>query len=83
MCDDIFRIDIFADFELDCAHIKVTAQGPEVRFLDGINAGQASDLLIAARQLVIEAGRLSLHKNADRLLDQRQHAERDQNRDEH
>lgn len=50
VCDDIFGINVFADFELDGADEEVAAQRPEVRFLDGINTGQASDLLVAPGQ---------------------------------
>lgn len=66
--DDIFGINVFADFEFDCTDIEIAAQRPEVRLLYGINSGESGNFLITSRQDSVEAGGLSLHENRDRFL---------------
>lgn len=81
--DDIFGIDVFANFKLNCTNIVVTAESPKVRLLHRVDARKARDLLITSQQCQVESGRLTLHKHHDRFLRKRHHAQSNQNRDEH
>lgn len=79
----VLWIDILRHFQFHSAHVNVTAQGPEVRLLHGINAGQSSHPLVARGQQRFNDLRRALHQNPNGLLDQTEDTNRDQHGDEH
>lgn len=83
LAEDPSRICIGRHKEFECANVDVCAKGPEVRFLEVIDALKLLDPLVAFRKGMVQRRRRPLHQDPNGFPEQRNHTHSYKKCDEH